>query len=338
MDKINKIKSQILFWGLILGIQYLFSSHITAFPHSLLFLANTGFFTAFLFYGNMFFIFPKFNDGHSNKFLTVSVIMILILALCNGYIDLQIFNFVDARPPEKFKYPFLPSFMKSLFWLMLVQMVSTIFMLQEDLRKKSEETKVVVEEKLNTELKYLKAQINPHFLFNALNNIYSLTYLKSEKGPDAVLKLSAMLRYVLEDCQADHVRLGSEVEYIENFIDFQQMKSQGVQKIEFDRFGINDSVLVAPMLFVPFIENSFKYSKIENLDDAFVHMKLETNENRICFEIINSIPMDGKANSGSGKGIKNTKQRLAIVYPGKHELDIHETENEFTVVLKIQRL
>lgn len=336
MIKYNKITAQFFFWLLMIGVQFVFVSHIVAFPKSLLLVANTTVFTALLLYINIFYLYPTFHNSANNiRFNITSILIIIFFAVAHGVFEAELFQLLEVSPPARFKYPIVASIMKSVFWLTLVHLTSTIYLLQEGLRKNSEETKVIVEQKLNTELKYLKAQINPHFLFNALNNIYSLSYMKSDKGPDAVLKLSGMLRYVLEDCQADLVRLNSEIEYIENFIDFQQMKSQNSQNIEFNHLDTNGTVQVAPMLFISFIENSFKYSKIENTEGAYVKMKLETRSDCVCFELVNSIPEKGKAQSGSGKGIENTKHRLQILYPKNHTLECREEGNEYLVKLRI---
>jgi two-component system LytT family sensor kinase len=295
------------------------------------------FFTAIVLYGNVLFIFPKFYKEKQNSFfLLISTVFILANSFLFAYSDYAIMEYYDINPKHDFKNPFIPLFIRSLFWSVLIYLGSTIYMLQDQLRKRSEESKRIVEEKLKTELKFLKAQINPHFLFNALNNIYSLSYLKSDKGPDAVLKLSGMLRYVIEDCQEDIVSLNSEIEYIENFINFQQMKSKDTQNIVFEHDLVSGTEMVAPMLFVSFIENSFKYSKIENAEGAFVKMKLDKTGNQIIFSIENSIPEKGKATPGSGKGIENTRQRLNILYPEKHKIKIAGYQNTFKVELKIE--
>ena len=181
----------------------------------------------------------------------------------------------------------------------------------------------------------MKAQINPHFIFNALNNIYSLTYTKSENAPDSILKLSQMLRYVLEECSYDRVSLNSEIEYIENFIGFQRMKSPNEQDIIFKNNSVDANKLIAPMLFIPFIENSFKYSKIEDTEGAFVYIRLDSDQQNVSFEIRNSIPDSVHIRPGAGMGIENVKQRLNIIYPGNHTLEIREENHEYCVNLGI---
>lgn len=192
-----------------------------------------------------------------------------------------------------------------------------------------------MEEKLQTELQLLKAQINPHFLFNALNNVYSLTYMKSDKAPDSVLKLSDMLRYVIEDCSHEKVVLRNEISYMENLIDFYKMKSPGKRKVDFTRKVDNMDVHIAPMLFIPFIENSFKYSRIEEDKAGFISIFLQEASGKLHFTIRNSIFQERTILNGSGKGIDNVKQRLDIIYPQKYELKTGEKDNTYMVDLEI---
>jgi LytS/YehU family sensor histidine kinase len=195
-----------------------------------------------------------------------------------------------------------------------------------------------MEEKLQTELQLLKAQINPHFLFNALNNIYSLTYMKSEHAPESVLKLSEMLRYVLEDCTMEKVPIKNEVDYMQNLIGFYKMKSPGKRKIKFTSHIENMDIRIAPMLFIPFIENSFKYSRIEEDKNGYINIDLNETAGKVLFTIENSIFSARKIMNGSGKGIMNVQQRLNIIYPGKHKLTIDEREGNYTVKLEIDVL
>lgn len=220
--------------------------------------------------------------------------------------------------------------------IILANFFSITVLLTLELKRKAESEKILKEEKLGTEIKLLKAQINPHFIFNALNNIYSLTYTKSDIETESVLKLSEMLRYVFYDCSKDHVKLGAEVEYISNFIAFQQMKSEHEQNIQFNLSNSRSDIEIAPMLFIPFIENSFKYSKIEEYVDAKVSIILNTKRDSLYFKIINSIPHQGKALPVNCLGIKNVRQRLEILYPDIFQLKTEENENIFSVNLIIK--
>lgn len=282
---------------------------------------------------NELWLFPKYYMTKRSKFIVYNLLISIAFSIIHLLLD------IFTTPKELLKnfehLPLIFPILRSFSMVMLGNFISIATLLSTALKTNAEKEKQLKEEKLGTEIKLLKAQINPHFIFNALNNIYSLTYTKSETAPESVLKLSEMLRYVFYDCSSDHVKLGAEVDYISNFMAFQQMKSEHDQKIIFNHNGIKTDIDIAPMLFIPFIENSFKYSKIEEYIDAFVKIELISDEKYLIFEITNSIPYQGKTLPGNGLGIKNVRQRLDLLYPDKYELDISESETKFTVKLKI---
>lgn len=279
-------------------------------------------------------IFPKYYaTGDKKKYWIVSIICIFILAIAHWFIDAHLIH-----PLGEFNHqlPFFFYMIRVLSGVTIVFFIATSIGLIQHNSTLQEKEQRLIQENLANEVKLLKAQINPHFIFNALNNIYSLTYMKSEMAPDSILKLSEMLRYVFYDCSSDKVNLNSEVKYIENFIAFQQMKSEEKQNITLDVLSKNQSFEIAPMLFIPFIENSFKYSRIEDDEQAFVHISIEITDDELIFKSVNSVPKLGKANSGSGMGIANVRQRMNIIYEGQYTLNIQESFDNFDVELRIK--
>lgn len=277
--------------------------------------------------------FPRFYSN-LKAYIIISAVFVIIYALIYYLIDV---NLVPHLSKYEFKHP--PQFF--IYFRMLMTssffyFIGTSASLIEHNQRLVENEKLLTGEKLETELKLLKAQINPHFIFNALNNIYSLTYMQAKNAPDAVLKLSEMLRYVFYDCSKDKVHLSAEIKYIENFNAFQQMKSEYKQNINIKNDSGISNIEIAPMLFIPFIENAFKYSRIEEDEKAYVNIALNKKDNKLLFSIENSIPTDNKPMSGSGTGIKNVKHRLAIIYANKHQLDIQDQKNKFTVNLSVE--
>lgn len=267
-------------------------------------------------------------------FVLITFLLIFCLAVLHFTIEYYFFHpYRIVKPPHDIPviFPVLRSFL--LFGM--VSLISITLLLSDTIKKQALRQKKLQEEKIGTELKLLKAQINPHFLFNALNNIFSLSYAKSDKAPDSVLKLSEMLRYVIYDCSHDSVTLHHEVEYIKNFIAFQKMKSEHRQNITFDSDEIQVNKEISPMLFVPFIENAFKYSRIEEEKNAQVDIKLASTKHEVRFEIVNTLPETGKPQHGKGLGIKNVKQRLDVLYPDNYELNIAESDKNYSVSLKI---
>ncbi len=278
-------------------------------------------------------LFPRLYDGTS-KYWYYSIVVVLLFGLIYFILDR---NFIaPLKEGDHHAPPKIFDFLRTLIWTGLAFFVGTSVQLTEHNNELKEREKELVEEKLQTELQLLKSQINPHFLFNALNNIYSLSYMKSDTAPESILKLSQMLRYVLEDCVTEEVPLQSEVDYIKNYISFQRMKFPEERNINLNFDLSGGSLKVAPMLFISFIENSFKYSKIEDYENAFIDLKIAVIENsKILFSLENSVPSSGKVRPGAGTGIRNTKNRLEIIYPGRHKLEIREEPEKFLVNLEI---
>jgi two-component system LytT family sensor kinase len=327
---------QICFWSLFLLLQMVMSSNFLSFQSSLIFSVVNLLLSATVFYMNGLWLFPiYFDKKRYGLYILFNLVALVLLSHIFFRLDvLLVSNFKILDAPVDLP-PYFPH-LRIFSLLISVNLISLIFSLIYKVRSQELTEKQLSEEKLNTEVSLLKAQINPHFIFNSLNNIYSLDYSKSEQTPEAVLKLSHMLRYVYYDCSRDEVTLGAELEYIKNYIAFQQMKSPQEQNIILETDGINESFRIAPMLFIPFVENSFKYSKIEDQQDARVEIKLDTSGNELSFKITNTHPENGLS-SGSGMGIENVRSRLALTYPGKHELKVRDENNTFEVVMKIDR-
>jgi len=327
---------QLILWVIIGGILFAFSSQVFSIEFALFATLTNLLFLSMPFYVNALFLFPKFYSVEkSTKYFLLNISFSFIVALILAIIDNEILS-QYAIVPRRAPNPFLFSLFRSVFWLALVQMFASTILIQNKLKENIATTKVITEEKLGTELKLLRAQINPHFLFNALNNIFSLAYAKSDKAPESILKLSGMLRYVIEDCANDEVFLSSELEYIQNYISFQEMKTPNDMNVAVSFPASVSNLKISPLLFIPFIENGFKYSKIEEYPDAYLNISIVIeNKNTIVYTMQNSIPKDNKALPGTGKGIENVKQRLKILYENRHSLEINQTDEMYSVKLSV---
>jgi len=194
-------------------------------------------------------------------------------------------------------------------------------------------------QRINTELSYLKAQINPHFFFNTLNNIYSLTNLDIKKAQEALLKLSRMMRYVLYENQKDETLLKKEVSFIQDYIELMKMRLSGNVKLVLKIEEPKDDHIIAPMLLLPFLENSFKHG-ISSQKDCEIVIRLEVMGETLFFETKNQIfPVhaDSPEAKENGIGLVNTQRRLSLLYPEKHRLKFgkDEANNEYWVNLTI---
>lgn len=193
------------------------------------------------------------------------------------------------------------------------------------------------QERLSSELTYLKAQINPHFFFNTLNNIYSYTLIDGDIARKAISSLSKMMRYVLYDSQTHTTTVDKEVAFIKDYMDLMKLRVTDKVKIETSFEVTNKDIPVAPMLFLPFVENAFKHG-ISTIEDCFIDIKLVQHGNNLTFEVVNSLLSKRRSlDESNGIGLINTKRRLDLLYPQKYELIARENENgTFEVRLKIE--
>lgn len=213
---------------------------------------------------------------------------------------------------------------------------STLIEIARFASRKEKEAIRFEKDKLEAEVKFLKSQINPHFLFNALNNIYALTVIKSDKAPENLHRLSGMLRYMLYDSNEGKVPLKKEIDYLQNYINLALLKDSRGLDITVDLDESRPDLLVAPLLFIPFVENAFKHSKIEDLENGMIKIGLATYDNQLEFMVENSVPQNGfTKDKVGGIGLVNIKQRLELLYPDKHVLNINQNENLFKVFLKL---
>lgn len=271
-------------------------------------------------------------------FVAVSVLVIILAAFVSSF-DYMVPD-MHRDPPMRFRKPpqgripsrlFIHFLILALSYILATFLETFVFA-----QKKEEETIKNKNEKLQTELKFLKSQINPHFLFNSLNNIYALSVIDSGKTQESIAYLSDMLRYVLYECERPLVPLEKELAYIENYLKLFSLKSSDSYPITVALEIASKTVLVAPMLFIPFIENALKHSNIEKRGHSYIAVKIKSDETKIHFEIENSLPKTAYVKDAvGGIGIENVERRLLIQYPGRHKLVINQTAKSYKVNLNI---
>jgi LytS/YehU family sensor histidine kinase len=194
---------------------------------------------------------------------------------------------------------------------------------------------------LKNELKLLRRQINPHFLFNAMNNLYAIVQLKPEKAGEFVLKLSDMLRYVTYDCQNDKVPISKEMNYLNNYVYFQKWRDQNFQDIQVNMDTSLNDLQIEPMLLIPFIENAFKHSyDHDSTHKRWVKISLQNQNNKLVFEVSNNLSQSNTQeevpDEYMGIGIENVQKRLGLLYKNQYQLQIEKNVNRFQIKLTIQ--
>jgi len=189
-------------------------------------------------------------------------------------------------------------------------------------------------QQLKSELAMLKLQISPHFLFNTLNNIDTLIYTNQDLASDSIIKLSDLMRYMLYEANISRVPLKNEIEYIENLIELQTLRLVDSNNISFEIHGDVTNQLIAPLLFVPFIENAFKHGD-KNSDLPAIIINLSVHQNSLDFRIENQIAINNSKEKMGGIGLSNVKRRLTLIYPDKHKLNMKIMESKYIVHLYI---
>ena len=336
---------QILFWGVLwMLIPFLLSNSWESWDRFLMRGIVIGVGVGLLVFINLEVMLPRF--FFSKKFfqyvlsgLGLTILVLLVIywdqAPWAAWLNLSDRPHTNHRPPNPmyggFRWisrsvPFVTAFIGS-----------SLFEIAAYAGSKEKETIQLQKEKLETELKFLKSQINPHFLFNTLNNIYSLTVLRAETAPEHLLRLSEILRYMLYDCTADHVPIKKEIDYIRNYISLKMLKDSQGMNVKVDLDDSQPDLLIAPMLFIPFIENAFKHSHVEDLEKGWIRIRLKTGAQWVQFDIENSLPEGAYSKDRTGGiGLENVMRQLELIYPGQHTLAVGEQGDHFAVSLKIQ--
>lgn len=218
-----------------------------------------------------------------------------------------------------------------LFYLLAFSM-QFILRWQKDEYQKSELEK----ERIKTELSFLKQQINPHFLFNSLNSIYSLALDRSKTTTDAILKLSSILRYVIYDSENSSVSLQKDIETLQDYINMHKLRLTPKTVLSVDFTGNPSEYKIEPLLLLPIIENAFKYG-IDTVNDSFIDISLKITEEKLNLKVINKIIKEtDKKKKDFGIGIKNLNRRLELLYPGNYHLTFFVLKNIFTVQLGLK--
>lgn len=226
-----------------------------------------------------------------------------------------------------------------LFHLITIVIITTIIKVLKDSYQTQQINQALVQEKLETELKFLKSQVNPHFLFNTLNNLYSLILMKSDKAGQTVLKLADIMSYMLHETQHNQVGLQREVQHIQDYIDLEKLRFGDELHLSFSFEGDFQEAYIAPMLLLPFVENAFKHSVTDDETPIHIHIQGDYQAGVLRFEVKNSVapytPELANKIKSSGIGLKNVQRRLELLYPQKYHLDLKKEENFFLVKLAL---
>ncbi len=285
-------------------------------------------------YYNIYVLIPKYLATKKFSsylgFLLLLVFIISPIEVFFVYVKSQHIPEMQETLLENLNWSFVPN--------LFVLGTSTLVKITLDWYQNIREKQVVETQAMQSELRFLKSQINPHFLFNTLNSLYALTLKKSDKAPEIVLKLSEMMRYMLYECNERYVPLHKEVNYIANYLDLERLRQGNNVDITFETSGNIGEQKIAPLLFIHFIENSFKHGAGNHISKGFVRIRLSVEASLIHLLIENSkpdSPLKPVHPRSGGIGLVNVRRRLDLLYPGSYQMKIDDSPKLFSVSLKI---
>ncbi len=288
------------------------------------------------FYANYLYFIPKLYFTKKYFWLLIAIVssFFIIKAAPRFFVDMEYCNNhnIDGTVKcAKRKAFHLNKELRFLTLFLFLVILSFVLRVNRQLAK-------IKSEKLKAEVSYLKAQINPHFLFNTLNSLYALTLEKSDEAPEAVLKLSSMMRYVVTESVADYVSLEKELTYINDYIALQKLRLDASTKVFFEVKGDTKGKRIAPLILISFIENAFKYGANPDIQST-ISILIDVFDTSLSMRVNNQIVVEAVSDDfKTEKGIKNTIKRLNYMYPNEHVLEINQSKDAYSVVLKIEKI
>lgn len=291
---------------------------------------------AFIAYLNYFIFLPRFLEHRQvGRFLVEFLVPFALIVA--GHIWLK--RYIYSEGERGFVHSGRFVIHHSLTTLFIVIFVGMLKFVEDwfDLQAKKKE---IENERLNAELRFLKAQINPHFLFNTLNNLYYLAFTNSPNTTTVIEKLSQMMRYMIYDSNQTKVPLNKEIEYMKNYISLEQLRLNDQIPICFEVEGNTDQQLIVPFIFITFLENAFKHGVSGTFEGAWVHVRIVVEGKECTYTVKNSKPpkRKGEGLEKSGIGLQNVQRRLELSYPGAYTLQVDDQPDSYAVQLQLTLL
>lgn len=288
---------------------------------------------AMLIYFNLLVVIPRF--AQQKNLITNSLLVFLSLGcyvLLKNAHDVYLYGYVlDDGSRRHFFYNSYYNFSIALFYFTfsVALHLSKEWYFQQELIRKMEF------EKVNAELEYLKAQINPHFVFNSINTIYFQIDKQNVAAREALSAFSEILRYQLYECNGKDIAIEKEINYLKNYVELQRMRKDKNYDISFDEKEEIKGFTIAPLLLIPFVENAFKHVS-HNQGKNAIRIRISRQENDFNLSIFNTKERNGTINAHTGIGLKNVKRRLELLYKEQHKLEIYNSPESFEVNLALK--
>jgi sensor histidine kinase YesM len=294
-------------------------------------LLNVSFY-AVVIYGNIKFLYPKFYEtGKKVQYAIFAFIFVVSAGLSRGYLLTYIYNQYFALKPEVITKGTILNFMIAGFLTYLLSFIFRIAIAYFTLKQQSEK---ILAQKSQAELNLLKSQVQPHFLFNTLNNIYYEAYREAPRTAKLIERLSDIMRYFVDESPKEEVSLATEVQFLENYIALEKIRIRHEIELNFVK-DCNADLRIPPMLLMTFVENIFKHGIDKSSSKNKIDISLVQQDGYLFFETRNQVQDKSGTNEPSGFGIENLRKRLTLLYGSNFEININNPGNYFTAFLKV---
>jgi len=327
-------RTEIWYWGLFV-LLYPLINGASLFPANgriwpVLLLISLLLFPAYLLFSRIMGSFFLNSQRRRRGMATLMTILSFLVVLMFLFSLFALVSKFRLNPSEEAYFSFsVRTIIRESCWVILNMSFSiAIFYIRKSIEEK-ELLELVQRESNFYKLRYLRAQLNPHFLFNTLNSIYSLSLHKSDRTPEVVVKLADIMRYLIYECNEEKIPLEKEIEFVRNYIDIEKIRYKA--DIRFTVEGMTSGVMIEPFLFISFIENGFKHAMDNSFAEPFIYITLKVEPQQLVLNVINSTNADLETQAKrrmAGKGLANSKSILELLYPAAYELDIIQTERE----------
>jgi hypothetical protein len=335
----KRILFDILFWTLLKGYELFFYTTSSNFEYALNTSLNRFPAELILYYTGINYMLPVYFEKRNTRRFLLKLITTLFFAII-AYRICRYFLFPGNRIHNDFWKTLLhiPSFFVAPFYFIPIPALGFIIFIFRKLHLNELQKRESDKQRMIAEVNLLKSQIQPHFLFNTLNNLYGLALSSSSNTTDSIMRLSKIMEYMLYNSEREQVPLGLEMQYIRDYIELEKLRYGNRLQVSLD---IDDSLqdkLIAPLLLFPFIENAFKHGSGRDEGDTWISVSLQKEDAAIVYVVVNSIPSgDGayKTGNGRGYGLQNLHKRLNLAYPAKYKLEQIPGEASYMSVLKL---
>lgn len=332
MNKTRQVLLHIIVWVAIITLFVYIGTNVNKVHTTVVVFVYYGIINISIFYINYLLILPTFLDRKKYLWCALAMLaLVFVFSFVKCGLAYYFYDIILIRGAKKHVMNFWDYYFSAAFVSCSFIFLSTTLKFVTDWFMNDKIKGNLENEKLVSELAFLKSQINPHFLFNSLNNIYSLAYQKSEKTPEAVLKLSEIMRYMLYESNENKVPLLEEIRYLKNYIELQKLRFKDKAYINFEVDEDMQDQKITPLILISFVENAFKHGVATDKENP-ITIVLNVSSNKLFFQVINKRNNQNKDETG-GIGLQNVKRRLDLLYKGQYRLHIEEDKDIYNCEL-----